>query len=224
MNVASSTYYSSYYSLLTGGVRAKYLESARYLKMPAKIDMQTIYSALSKSQSVDYEALETVKEVKQDAVSLKEALLSLTRAGTSTKAANISEGEAGAAFTSTQRMVSAYNRMLKKSEESASFLLRQELSAVSKSYAGILTDAGISVDMRGYLYVDREKLLGVGQDGALQEMIENPESEGYGFFKGLLKAAEQVEKNPASYLSNLMGGLLSFRLYAGIGLFYNVQV
>lgn len=126
---------------------------------------------------------------------------------TTTESANITfERNDLKSINATRELVNNFNALMdtaKDFNDSGADKLISQLKGVAKTYKSGLSSIGISMNSKGYLEIDEDKMKEAAESGELSKFFgaDNSGNENYGFNYRLKTIAQNVNNNPTQYLS-----------------------
>ena len=124
------------------------------------------------------------------------------------KTANISFGEDKLeTINSARALVNAFNGIAHtaySSDDDGANRLGEKLQATAKTYAPSLSKIGISLNQKGYLEIDEDKMAKASESGKLDEFFNSNGKTGlsYGFVNRLENIAKKANDDPTQFLSS----------------------
>lgn len=124
------------------------------------------------------------------------------------KTATISFGKSKLdSINAARELVNAFNGLANtayKNEDAGAERLGNRLQSIAKSYGSSLNRIGISMNSKGYLEIDEDKMKKASENGELDNFFKTNNKEGlsYGFTNRLENVAKKAYNDPTDYLSN----------------------
>ena len=110
-------------------------------------------------------------------------------------------GEIGAEMV--RDIVSSFNALLETARTGTNNnqRLQNDLMSVANTYSAMLGRIGVSVDERGFMAIDENRLAAAAESGALRMAFEPYENRNFGFANRLSNIASNVQNSPAQYVT-----------------------
>ena len=150
--------------------------------------------------------------------------LSATFNSTTDEAVNVSLGaDPERVKTAVQDFVSSYNELytaaLSNSGDPRAERLASNLLRTARTSMGSLSDVGIGFDGTGRMSINNDKLSEASNNGRLEQFFTENSGRNYGFSNQLQRIADNVSRNPASFVTNPLfgGGFGSNNMYSNFG-------
>lgn len=133
--------------------------------------------------------------------------LSITLNKATDDTAKITFGKSNiASINAARELVNVFNGLANtaySTEDSGAEKLGNRLQSIAKSYGAALDRIGISLNGKGYLEIDEDKMKEAAESGELSKFFDNNGKAGlsYGFINRLENVANRAFKDPTSFLS-----------------------
>ena len=124
------------------------------------------------------------------------------------KTATISYGKNNiTTINKARKLVNAFNELAGtaySSDDSGAEKLGNRLQSIAKTYAPSLSKIGVTLNSKGYLTIDEDKMAASAKNGDLDNFFETngTNKTNYGFTNRLETLAKRVDKDPTQYLSS----------------------
>jgi len=134
--------------------------------------------------------------------------LTLNLKGTTEKSATISFGKSKTSTVNAAReLVNAFNGLANtaySSDDSGIKRLGNSIKSIAKTYGSSLDKIGVSLNSKGYLEIDEDKMSKAAENGELDKFFSSNGKGGlsYGFVNRLENLAQKVNNDPTDFLSN----------------------
>ncbi|MCI8805075.1 MAG: hypothetical protein HFE59_04135 [Clostridiales bacterium] len=134
--------------------------------------------------------------------------LTLKLKGTTEKSATISFGKSKTnTINSARELVNAFNGLANtaySSNDSGADRLGDRLKSIAKTYGASLDKIGVSLNSKGYLEIDEDKMDKAAENGELDKFFNSNGKNGlsYGFVNRLENLAKKAYDDPTDFLSS----------------------
>lgn len=161
----------------------------------------------STGQDAIYRQNGVEKRSESNIVDLENGMTATLRKVTSGPVQVSASTDASGAADEVKNLVRGYNSLLDAANNASGIRgadsLRNQLYGLSKSYSGALNRVGISADRSGKLQIDEKKLSKAADDGSLERLFRDNASSRNGFAGRVGRLADEIDKNPAQFVSGM---------------------